>query len=211
MDLETPIDRASAIAWARSVLMRDETVFLDTETTGLGRGAEIVDIAVVTASGEVLVDLMVRPFGRIPFEATQIHGISDEDVAGAPCWSDALDLLRPILFDREIVVYNVGFDRTMLRQCCDRIGALVPRAGWHCAMKAFAAYRQERVRGRPGFRWHSLPAAAAWFGLPAGGHRALADAEVCRRVVAMRRSRRPSCARRHAGRGSCTPRRASTG
>jgi len=160
-----------------------ETVFLDTETTGLGKGAEIVDIAVVTATGDVLVDLMVRPSGRIPFEATQIHGIRDEDVAGAPCWSDVLDLLRPLLLGREIVVYNVGFDRTIVRQCCDRVGAAIPRASWHCAMKAYAAFRQERVHGRAGYRWHSLPVAAASFGLPAGGHRALADAEVCRRVV----------------------------
>jgi DNA polymerase III epsilon subunit-like protein len=94
-----------------------------------------------------------------------------------------VDRLRPILLDREIVVYNVGFDRTVVRQCCERIGTIVPRATWHCAMKAYAAYRQERVRGRPGFRWHSLPVAAASFGLTPGGHRALADADVCRRVV----------------------------
>lgn len=183
MDLNPPKDRPSAVAWARAIVAGPETIFLDTETTGLGHGAEIVDIAVVTAAGEVLVNLMVRPTAPIPFEATRIHGIRDADVAGAPCWSDVLDLVRPVLLDREIVVYNVGFDRTMVRQCCDRIGALIPRAGWHCAMKAYAAYRQERVRGRPGYRWHSLPVAAASFGLSPGGHRALADAQVCRRVV----------------------------
>jgi DNA polymerase III subunit epsilon len=183
MELESPRDRRSAVAWARSVLSGSSTVFLDTETTGLGFGAEIVDVAVIAASGEVIADLLVRPLRRIPSEATRIHGITDEDVAGAPCWSDALEVLRPLLADRDIVVYNVAFDRTMLRQCCERIGAVVPRAGWHCAMKAYAAYRQEQVRGRAGFRWHSLPVAAASFGLRPGLHRARDDAEVCRQVV----------------------------
>ncbi len=183
MYLEPPRDRRSAVAWSRYVLAGSDTVFLDTETTGLGNGAEIVDIAVISATGEVLVDLMVRPVQRIPYQATSIHGITNEDVAAAPCWPDVLDRLRPVLAEREIVVYNVGFDRSMVRQCCERIGAVVPRAEWHCAMKAYAAYRQERVRGRPGFRWHSLPVAAASFGLRPGGHRALADAEVCRQVV----------------------------
>src|SRR5262245_30796715 len=114
MNLEPPKNHLAAVAWARTIVADPETVFLDTETTGLGHGAEIIDIAVVTTNGEVLADLMVRPAGRIPFEATQIHGIRDEDVAGAPCWSDVLDLLRPVLQDREIVVYNVGFDRTMV-------------------------------------------------------------------------------------------------
>jgi DNA polymerase-3 subunit epsilon len=183
MYLEPPRDRRSAVAWSRDILAGPETVFLDTETTGLGHAAEIVDIAVVSAAGEVLADLLVRPAQRIPYEATRIHGITDADVVNAPTWPEVLDLLRPILLDREIVVYNVGFDRTMVRQCCDRVGTVIPRASWHCAMKAFAAFRQERSRGRPGFRWHSLPVAAATFGLSPGGHRALSDAEVCRRVV----------------------------
>jgi DNA polymerase III epsilon subunit-like protein len=183
MVIEPPFDRRSAVAWSRSVLTSAETVFLDTETTGLGPSAEIVDIAVVAASGDVLFDALVRPSRRIPFEATQIHGIRDEDVAWAQTWQEVLAVLRPILSGRTIVVYNVGFDRTIVRQCCERIGMVFPQATWHCAMKAYAAYRQEQARGRSGYRWHSLPAAAGAFGLPAGGHRALADAEVCRRVV----------------------------
>lgn len=161
-----------------------ESVFLDTETTGLGATAEIVDIAVISARGEVLVNALVKPARRIPIAATQIHGIKDEDVRQAPTWEQTMLLLRSVLLGRLVVVYNVGFDRTMVRQCCDRCGAVMPHATWHCAMKAYAAYRQERSHGRSGYRWHSLPNAAAAFGLAPGGHRALADAEVCRRVVA---------------------------
>jgi DNA polymerase III subunit epsilon len=183
MIFESPFDRRSAVAWSRSVLAAEETVFLDTETTGLGPSAEIVDIAVITVDGEVLMDELVRPDCRIPFEATQVHGITDQDVVLAPVWSEVLERLRPVLSERPIVVYNAEFDRTMVRQSCDRISAAIPHASWHCAMKAYAAYRQERVRGRPGYRWHSLPAAAASFGLAAGGHRARADAQVCRQIV----------------------------
>jgi DNA polymerase-3 subunit epsilon len=161
-----------------------DAVFLDTETTGLAATAEIVDIAVISVSGEVLVDALVRPVRGIPREATRIHGIRDEDVALAPSWEEVLPRLRAVLVDRLVVVYNAGFDRAMVRQCCDRAGAVLPRATWQCAMKAYAAYRQEPSRGRSCYRWHSLPDAAAAFGLRSGGHRALADAEVCRRVVA---------------------------
>jgi DNA polymerase-3 subunit epsilon len=71
----------------------------------------------------------------------------------------------------------------MLQQCCDRFGAAMPNADWQCAMKAYAAFRHDRSRRHAGYRWHSLPDAAATFGLASGGHRALADAEVCRRIV----------------------------
>ncbi|HEY7033442.1 MAG TPA: 3'-5' exonuclease [Thermomicrobiales bacterium] len=184
VDLGTPYDRRSAVAWSRAVMDTAETVFLDTETTGLGTSAEIVDIAVISVSGEVLVDALVRPDRRIPSEATRIHGIRNQDVALAPSWEEVFPLVSAALIDRLVVVYNAGFDRTMVRQCCDRTGANFPRATWHCAMKAYAAFRQEPSRGRSAYRWHSLPDAAAAFGLPPGGHRALADADVCRRIVA---------------------------
>jgi DNA polymerase-3 subunit epsilon len=182
--LVAPHDRRSAVAWSRAVMSAPETVFLDTETTGLGAAAEIVDVAVISVHGEVLVDELVRPRRCIPPEATRIHGIRDEDVAFAPHWEEVWPALCSALIDRLVVVYNVGFDRSMLERCCERAGLVAPQATWHCAMKAYAAYRQERARGKPGFRWHRLPDAAAAFGLVPGGHRALADAEVCRRVVA---------------------------
>lgn len=184
VSVEIPYDRRSAVDWARTVMEVAETVFLDTETTGLGASAEIVDVAVISASGEVLVNALVKPGRRIPVEATQIHGIRDEDVAFAPSWEEVIPLVRSVLLDRLVVVYNVGFDRTIVQQCCDRCGVVMPRATWQCAMKAYAAYRQEPSRGRSGFRWHRLPDAAAAFGLVPGGHRARADAEVCRQVVA---------------------------
>jgi DNA polymerase III epsilon subunit-like protein len=183
MSVMAPNDRQSAVMWSRSVISVAETVFLDTETTGLGPGAEIVDIAVVSATGDVLLDVLVRPNHPIPVEATRIHGISNADVITAASWCDVFEMLAPILEHRQIVVYNASFDRTMVRQCCDRVGVPIPTATWLCAMKAYAAFREERGRGRGGHRWHSLPNAAAAFGLRPGGHRALADAEVCRRVV----------------------------
>jgi DNA polymerase-3 subunit epsilon len=183
MSLIAPNDRQSAVLWSRSIFAANETVFLDTETTGLGPAAEIVDIAVISATGEVLIDVLVRPDRPIPYEATRVHGIRDQDVQTAAPWCDVFEFIAPILAHRQIVVYNASFDHGMVRQCCERVGALFPTATWVCAMKAYAAFREERGRGRGGHRWHSLPNAAAAFGLRPGGHRALADAEVCRRVV----------------------------
>ena len=40
-------DREAMIEWARTAVCDPQVVFLDTETTGIGPDAEIVDIAVV--------------------------------------------------------------------------------------------------------------------------------------------------------------------
>jgi DNA polymerase-3 subunit epsilon len=183
MLLETPYDRASAVAWAQAVLGVAETVFLDTETTGLGPDAEIVDVAVLAPNGAVLLDSLVRPVRSIPPAASLVHGISDDDVRTAPSWQEVVALLTPALTDRLIVVYNADFDRVMIGQCYVRCGIRAPKATWVCAMKSYAAFRGQRMRGRPGFKWHNLATAAAAFGLSPGEHRARSDAEACRGVV----------------------------
>lgn len=59
-------DRRSAVSWARWALVTRNVVILDTETTGLGADAEVVELAVLSPRGEVLFDSLVRPRKPIP-------------------------------------------------------------------------------------------------------------------------------------------------
>lgn len=178
-----PLARANAVAWARALVTDPATVFLDTETTGFPPTAEIVDIAVVSAAGEVLLDTLVRSSAPIPACVTAIHGIHDQHVVDAPSWNDVHEEMCGALEGRTVVIYNAEFDRRVLVGCSERYQLALPSARWECAMRAYADYRGERDgrSGRP--RWHKLEAAARHFGHPPGGHRALADALTCRRVV----------------------------
>lgn len=175
--------RAAAIAWAKGLAEDPAVVFLDTETTGLGGGAEVVDLAVVDGSGRIVLETLVRPMAAIPIEATAIHGIGDADVAAAPTWPEVHDALCRLLAERTVVVYNAAFDRRLVGQCGARHGLALPEVRWECAMLAYAGYRAEAGgRGRL-LRWHKLEQAVLAFGAEPGGHRAAADALACRAVV----------------------------
>lgn len=181
--LDRAAARARAVAWARERLNDPATVFLDTETTGLPPVAEVVDLAIITAGGEILVETLVRPLAPIPPAATAIHGLTDDDVAGAPCWLEIHDQVCAALAGRTVVIYNVDFDRRVLIGCSDRHLLALPEARWECAMAAYADYRCDAGRGHGQCRWHKLEVAASHFGYPPGGHRALGDALTCLRVV----------------------------
>ncbi len=176
-------DRADAIDWADSVIADRRVVYLDTETTGLGLHAEIVDIAVITGAGAVLFNSLVKPDRPIPEDASLIHGIFDDHVADAPRWPEIASWLQTLLADARVIVYNAEYDSTMINQSCARISEPTFAHGWECAMLQYAAFV-----GEPGFRgdyrWHRLENAAAAFGIVPGGHRALEDAIACRNVVA---------------------------
>lgn len=177
--------RAEAVAWAASVAADRSAVFLDTETTGLGDDAEICDVAVVAVDGTVLLDTLVRPWRAIPEAATQVHGITLAMVLDAPYWEDVAPRLRSLLYGRRVIVYNAAYDAGVVNALGRR--CFVPKqpdvaVGWECAMEAFAAYWGAR-RYRSGFKWWKLSTAAERLGVEPGTHRALADAETCRKVV----------------------------
>lgn len=177
-------ERAKVAAWARERAANPATIFLDTETTGLGRDAEIIDLGVVDMHGNVLIDTLIAPRSPIPPETTRVHGIVDADVIGAPGWMDVYPLLAGLLRDRPVVVYNAAFDRRMIDGCCAAFGFEGESAEWHCAMQHYAAWAGVRSsHKRQRYRLHKLGDALAAFDLPPGNHRALADAVACRSLV----------------------------
>lgn len=173
---------ADAIEWAYRLAVDPRTLYLDTETTGLDAGAEVVDVAVVGADGRVLLETLVRPSGGIPAGASAIHNIFDHHVAAAPTWPEVHRRLHALLLGRTVVVYNAPFDRRMVEQCCHRHRLDAPPATWECAMRRYAEFHGE-PGPRGGFRSHKLERAVARFGAAPGGHRAAADALACRAVV----------------------------
>ena len=184
MPLTRTHDYTATLAWARQVARDPGTIYLDTETTGLGSTAEIVDVAVVDAAGRVLLDELVRPRYSIPRDATAIHGITDAMVAGARAWSAVAPSLGRLLdAASNVVIYNVDFDTRIMSQCNahDRLPRF--RANWQCAMQQYAVFAGRRS-SRGGYRWHKLGNAAAAFGYhESNAHRALADTRLCRAVV----------------------------
>lgn len=178
------VDRRSALLWAREMVVAPNVVFLDTETTGVRPTDDIVDIAVVATSGEVLFQQLVKPARPIPADTAAFNGISNAMVSDAPDLREIYPALARLLADRVVVAYNVDFDREMLHAAAARRGlAPLEPTVWSCAMEAYAAYNGESSWHRPGFRWMSLEKASARLGIPKPTHRALADAEACRAVV----------------------------
>lgn len=93
------------------------TIWLDFETTGV---TPLVDAAVEVAlvrfqNGKPVGELsaLVNPGRPIPKEASDIHGITDDDVRDAPSLVDVFDgeRARDLLAGAQPAAYNAPFDR----------------------------------------------------------------------------------------------------
>jgi DNA polymerase-3 subunit epsilon len=180
-------DIAQAVQTARMWLSADP-LFLDTETTGLDKSAEICEIAILDAAGKVLMDTLVRPVGSISLEASRIHGITNSMTANTPTFAEILLQIEKVVKDRTVVIYNLDYDWRLLKQSAKvhKIKKLnIDESKWHCAMKAYARFFGQWNDYRCDYKWHKLESAAKHcrLKLPKDLHRARADAELTRQVV----------------------------
>ncbi len=91
-------------------------IVLDTETTGLGSDAEIVEIAIIDAHGNALLNTLVKPSNPIPDDVIAIHGITNQMVIDAPVWADIVDQVKMVLYNYRTWAYNAQFDMRMMLQ-----------------------------------------------------------------------------------------------
>ncbi len=176
--------RRRAIETARKVIEANP-VYLDTETTGLERGDEIVEISIIDDSGQVLFESLVKPSQPIPAVTTRIHGITNEDVRSARTWPAVWPEVRSALFGRLIVIYNEEFDLRMMQQSHTRY-----RLPWRDRfttfdlLKLYAEFRGDWDPYRRSYRYHSLAAAGQHcrISLP-NAHRSTADTLLTRAVL----------------------------
>ena len=103
-------------------------VVLDTETTGLepGEGHRIIELAGLELSGR-------RPTGRhfhrflnpereVDLAATQVHGMTAEDLADKPRFGDVADEFLEFIQGCELLIHNAPFDVAFLNAELARIG-----------------------------------------------------------------------------------------
>lgn len=109
--------RWSSIAAAGASPLIEECAFavLDVETTGSrpSDGDRVTDVAVVVVQGErreLVFESLVNPERPIPSWITEMTGISDATVAGAPTFDQVADQLLATLSGRVFTAHNARFD-----------------------------------------------------------------------------------------------------
>lgn len=170
-------------------------LILDTETTGLGDDAEIVEISVIDAQGSVLLNSLVRPSKPIPKEATDIHGITDAMVASAPTWDQLHKQFNDVISNTEqpLVIYNDAYDIRILNNTA-RIYGIRPAYftsgtvrnynSVHCAMHAYAEFYGQWDNYRDQYKWQKLTNAVKQCGFEVeNAHRSLSDCQMTLQVL----------------------------
>jgi polyribonucleotide nucleotidyltransferase len=168
----------SVLEFASATDANRELVVIDVETTGTDpKMSDLLEVAAVKIKGTKVVDswsTLVYPGRRIV--GNQMHGITDEDVKGAPSPKEAAEQLLKFAGDATVVGHNVGFDIGFIEEA--------KGDGFRFAPGTYLDTLVIAREGYPGAESYKLPDLARFFGIElAQSHRALPDAEATAKLV----------------------------
>ena len=161
-------------------LLDCEFVAFDVETTGLSAVSDrLTEIGAVLFKGGEVRDkfsTFVDPKMPIPANITELTGIRDSDVAGAPSEAEAMRAFLDFVGDRPIIAHNAGFDTGFMAAACER-----SRIKFSPVVLDTLVLSQRLL---PELKRHKLDIVSKHLGLPEfNHHRAFDDAEVVARMM----------------------------
>jgi DNA polymerase-3 subunit epsilon len=155
-------------------------VALDFETGNYARESAVSLGLAKFCAGEVVdtwYSLIRPPKLYIRPDFTAIHGLTVEDVRGAPVFSDLWgSAVVPFVGGLPLVAHNAAFDMGVLRALFDSYGIAPPPMKYFCSLKIAR-------KTWPEFPSRALTALAEQFGIVYDAHNALADARTCGDIV----------------------------
>ncbi len=155
-------------------------VAFDTETTGTGAGARLLEIAGSRFRGEEFLgrfDALIDPEVPIPEESIRVHQITEEMVRGQSKAKDVLPAFFAFAGDAILVAHNAPFDASIIGLELTRHRLAAPA---NPILDSLKAARRMYPAGA-----HSLDTLIDLIGLPRqdARHRAFGDAELVRHLV----------------------------
>lgn len=183
------------------------SVILDTETTGLDDEAQVVELSIIDAfTGDVLFNSLVKPTMSIPQDAIDIHGITNDLVKNAPNFSDVYSEVFDLIYPKNLLVYNASFDSRLIIQSLQAYAHTLESeakyfsfqvyieafsryfysGNMQCIMEAYAEHYGQWNDYQNAYKWQSLTNACKQQAIDISdlnAHRALADCEMTRRLI----------------------------
>ena len=174
------VDDRVAVHGRKDALLTDEYVAFDLETTGLyNRRDKIIEIGAVRMCNGEEVDrfqTFVNPGCKLAKRTTDLTGITDDMLLGAPKIEDALKAFLEFVNGSVLVAHNADFDTGFISRACSQLGM-----AYNLTSVDTLVISQNVLTSLNGF---SLDVVAKYFKLDDfNHHRAGDDALICGKIM----------------------------
>lgn len=96
----------------------DNFVVIDTETSGMSKNDEVIEIAIVDSDKNCLYHSTFYPSVDVNPMASKVNGFTKENLKGSPLFKDEWKKIETAIGGRPIMCHNTPFDKRLLAQTC---------------------------------------------------------------------------------------------
>ncbi|MDQ0416778.1 DNA polymerase III alpha subunit (gram-positive type) [Croceifilum oryzae] len=158
-----------------SLNWQDNMVILEMIGTGLGETSEVLEVAIVDLSGEILYHSLVKAKGRISAKATEIHGIKRSMIQDAPAFSEVWNQMKDTLKDKIVLTGQENHTVRLLQNSFYTLDDSIPEAMSIPEMQSVLAIYANEVGSKKMIKLESLVPDSF-------DHRAISRASVIRSI-----------------------------
>lgn len=98
----------------------DDFVVIDTETTGVSRNDEVIELSVLDSNANELYHSFFKPSCPVNGKASAVSGIHTEDLSNEPRFCDEWPKILDIIDNRCIAGHNISFDQRLIQQTLEK-------------------------------------------------------------------------------------------
>jgi len=134
--------------WETTGLVKHPRALARSQPRAIEFGAVVLD-----ADGEIVSEhsFLINPQCRIEPIITKITGLTDDDLAAEPTFSEIFPTIRDLFSScRAVVAHNLPFDEQIYRSECERLGVEFERSGFpEIRMCSAQEFRETSGRNPP--------------------------------------------------------------
>ena len=121
-------------------LLTPDSLIVDTETTGTGSDARMIELSIISTDGEVLYNQLFATGEPLPEVIPGITGITDEMLSDQPYFESEAEKIAKIISGKKLIGWNVSFDKRIIENEFASAGklSLLSPAGWEDAMEMYS-------------------------------------------------------------------------
>lgn len=118
IDYENP--ELSPIEFKKLGLNNTDYLILDTETTGLQKDDEVIELAIIDFTGKEIYHSMYEPQKDVHWAASKVSKLTKKKLIGSPKFMDEWSRIVELIDNKKLIAHNATFDYQLIKQTLER-------------------------------------------------------------------------------------------
>ena len=112
--------KLSPMEFKKLGLNNTDYLIIDTETTGLQKDDEVIELAIIDFTGKEIYHSMYEPQKDVHWAASKVSKLTKKKLIGSPKFMDEWSRIVELIGNKKLIAHNASFDYQLIKQTLER-------------------------------------------------------------------------------------------